>query len=404
VTDEVDTKSGATTWYPWLVLAGSFYLMVAGTGSVYLLVAALKPIATEFDWPRTVPSMAYALQYLGGGIGGIVMGYWLDRAGMMRPALLGAVMIGVGACLTRSIENAWQLYAIYGLMFGLAGRATLFSPLMVNISRWFDGRRGMAVGIVGSGQAVAGAMWPAVFQWGIESIGWRDTAFAYGIFVLLTMIPVSLVFVRKSPPIADAALNANNPTLASTIDPTRFTAALCIAIIGCCTAMSLPLAHLMSHASDVGHSSLDGARLLSVMLICAAFSSMVVLGQLVRKFGALRSLMVFSATQAVTLGLFPLADSLTGLYVVAALFGFGYGGVLPSYPIIVRENIGAQGAGARTGLVVFFGTIGMALGSGLGGLSYDLSQSYTPAFYAGVMLNAANIGVLALLWRATRRI
>ena len=48
-----------------------------------------------------MPSIAYALQYLGGGLGGIVMGYWLDRAGMARPALLGAVMIGTGACLTQ---------------------------------------------------------------------------------------------------------------------------------------------------------------------------------------------------------------------------------------------------------------------------------------------------------------
>ena len=65
--------------------APPLYMMVAGTGSVYLLVAALKPIASEFDWPRTVPSIAYALQYLGGGLGGILMGHWLDKAGMAKP-------------------------------------------------------------------------------------------------------------------------------------------------------------------------------------------------------------------------------------------------------------------------------------------------------------------------------
>ena len=91
--------------YAYWVLFASFYLMVVGSGSVYLLVAALKPIAAEFDWPRTVPSLAYALQYLGGGLGGILMGYWLDRSGMAKPALLGAVMIGLGACLTQWVSN-----------------------------------------------------------------------------------------------------------------------------------------------------------------------------------------------------------------------------------------------------------------------------------------------------------
>ena len=123
------------------------------------------------------------------------------------------------------------------------------------------------------------------------------------------------------------------------------------------------------------------------------------LGQLVRWLGPIGALILLSTIQAVTLGLFPLAETLTALYVVAAAFGLGYGGVLPSYPIIIREYLSAKGAGARTGIVVFFGTVGMALGSGLGGISYDMTQSYAPAFYAGVLLNTGNLIVLAYLFR-----
>ena len=101
--------------------------------------------------------------------------------------------------LTHEIQHAWQLYAIYGLMMGLAGRATLFSPLMVNITHWFEGRRGMAVGIVGSGQAVAGSTWPAIFQIGIDSVGWRDTALMYGIFALVTMNPETMMSSMHAP-------------------------------------------------------------------------------------------------------------------------------------------------------------------------------------------------------------
>jgi MFS family permease len=390
-------------WYPYLVLGASFYLMVAGTGSVYLLVTALKPIALEFNWPRTVPSIAYALQFLGGGIGGIIMGFWLDRAGMAKPALLGAVMIGTGACLTREVQEAWHLYAIFGLMMGLAGRATIFSPLMNNITFWFEGRRGMAVGIVGSGQAIAGAIWPALFHAGISSVGWRETAFAYGVFALLTMIPMSLVFTRSRPKAAPVSRAAAAPgTMSAALPFKTLTALLCIAIIGCCTAMSLPLAHLLSHASDVGYEARHGAQLLSVMLLCAALSSLVGLGALVKRVGSIRALMVFSGVQGIALTLFPGADTLASLYLVAALFGFGYGGVLPSYPIIIRDHMGAGGSGARTGLVVFFGTIGMALGSGLGGISFDMTGSYAPAFYVGSAMNGMNLVVLGYLFSKVR--
>ena len=77
------------------VLAASLLFMIIGTGSIYFVVVALKPISAEFQWPRTIPSIAYALQYLGGGFGGILMGYCLDRLGMGIPAFVGAIMIGV---------------------------------------------------------------------------------------------------------------------------------------------------------------------------------------------------------------------------------------------------------------------------------------------------------------------
>jgi len=258
------------------------------------------------------------------------------------------------------------------------------------------------VGMVGGGQAIAGAVWPAVFQTGISTVGGRETAFGYGLFVLATRIPVSLVFLRNRPKAAPVTRRTPRTVESPALAPRTVTTMLCIAIVGCCTAMSLPLAHLMSHASDVGYAPIHGAQLLSIMLVCAAMSSMLGLGQLVKRIGSIPALMVFDGIQAATLGMFPLADSLTALYIVSALYGFGYGGVLPSYPIIIREHVGAAGAGARTGLVIFFGTVGMALGSGLGGVSFDVLDSYAPAFYFGVAMNVMNLLVLGWLYLKTR--
>ena len=57
------------------VLAASLLFMLIGTGSIYFIVIALKPMAADFGWPRAVPSIAYALQYAGAGMGGIFMGW-----------------------------------------------------------------------------------------------------------------------------------------------------------------------------------------------------------------------------------------------------------------------------------------------------------------------------------------
>ena len=180
------------------VLIASLLFMIIGTGSVYFLVVALKLISTEFQWPRAVPSFAYALQYFGAGFGGVVMGYVLDKFGMGLPALIGATMIGLGAILTSYVSSPWHLYVIYGVLMGFLGRSALFSPLTANITRWFETNKGKAVGIVGSGQAITGAIWPPKFQYCFDLVGWRETAFWYGVFVLISMLPLVLV-LRKSP-------------------------------------------------------------------------------------------------------------------------------------------------------------------------------------------------------------
>jgi len=389
------------------VLIASLVFMVIGTGSVYFLVVALKLISTEFDWPRVVPSTAYGLQYIGGGVGGIFMGWCLDRLGMGIPAVIAAVMIGLGTILTSYVTQPWELYAIYGVMLGFLGRSALFSPLTANITNWFADKKSMAVGVVGSGQALSGAVWPPVFQYFFGEIGWRETAVWYGVFVLVTMLPLVLILRMKPPkagsPGSRAAGAGDGQRSLSGLSPLRMQTMLSLASIGCCVAMSLPLAHIVSHVTDLGYDASRGAEVLSLMLVCASVSSFFGVGYLGTRFGGLRAIWIFSVAQAVFLASFAFVDGLTSVYVAAALFGLGYGGILPCYPVIVREYLPPAEVGRRTGVVVLFAGSGMALGSWLGGVMYDLTGSYDAAFLIGSAFNLANMAVIATLIYETRR-
>jgi MFS family permease len=395
-----------------IVLVASLAFMTIGTGSIYFVVVALKPMSIEFGWPRQVPALAYGLQYFGGGVGGILMGWWADRAGMGGPALLGALMIGIGALLTSAISGRYELFLIYGVMMGLLGRSTLFSPLMANITRWFEHNRSRAAGIVGAGQALAGALWPPVFQYLFAAVGWRQTAVLYGLFTLATMLPLVLI-LRQRPPLPDMtapagpAAGPRRPAAVPprpALSPLRFQLTLCAAAIGCCVAMSLPLAHLVAYVSDLGYDPARGAEALALMLACGAASSFFGVGYLGQRYGGLRAIAVFSAMQASFLAVLAVVDGLASLYLAAALFGLGYGGILPTYPVIVREHLPAAEAGRRTGLVILCAGAGMALGAWLGGALFDLTGTYRNAFLIGVAFNLANLAIIgALIWRTRRR-
>ena len=100
-----------------------------------------------------------------------------------------------------------------------------------------------------------------------------------------------------------------------------------------------------------------------------------------------------------------IVDNLVGLYLVGIIFGIGYGGILPLYPVVIRDHLSSVGIGRRTAVVIFFGGMGMAIGGWFGGFLFDLSGSYVLAFMLGAGANAINlviVGMLLLRLRSVR--
>ena len=394
------------------VLVVSTLLVMTANGGMFLLVVSLKELADAFDWPRTVPSLAYALFFAGTGIGGIAMGYWFDRSGAGPVTLLGLTMIGTGAVLASSIDSRWHLYLVYGVMIGLLGYASIYGPLSINAMRWFEHRRGFAVGLVTAGEGIGGTIWPPVFRYFNETAGWRDTFLWFGVFVLVTALPLSVVLWRRLPA-RDAGSRDEGGHIVDTHAEAATTAkrairlsafaiqtAICLAIVGCCVSMAMPVAHLVAHASDIGHATARAAEMLAIALFISTIVRIVGGALVVDRFGGLVALLVFSGLQTAAMLFYAVAEGMLALYTVSALFGIGYGGINICYPVLVREHLPPAEAGRRLGVILLFGTLGMALGGWLAGYLFDSTGGYTPAFLIGAAFNVANlIIVLGLIIR-----
>lgn len=391
------------------VLLVSTYMVLVASGGMFLLVVSLKQIAGDFDWPRAVPSFAYALLFVGTGLGGIVMGYWFDRSGAGPVTLLGMIMLGAGAILAGSIDSEWQLYLVYGVMMGLLGYATVYGPLSINVMYWFEGRRGFAVGLVTAGESIGGTVWPPVFRYFNETVGWRDTFLWFGVFVLVTALPLNAVLWRRMPKGEETSQDEGVRTFGSegeapavrqrviALSSFAIQAAFCLAIVGCCVSMAIPVAHLVAHASDLGHTTARAAEMLATALLTATVIRFVGGALVVDRFGSLVALLGFSGLQTAALLCYAAVDGMLALYAVSVLFGLGYGGISICYPVLVRDYLPPAEAGRRLGVVLLFGTFGMALGGWLAGYIFDWTGGYTPAFLVGAAFNAANLVVLLVL-------
>jgi MFS family permease len=138
--------------------------------------------------------------------------------------------------------------------------------------------------------------------------------------------------------------------------------------------------------------------MLSLMLACGIVSRLT-FGVICDRIGGLRTLLIGSALQGLSLLLFLPFDGLVSLFLISALFGLFQGGIVPSYAIIIREFFPAREAGVRVGSVITATLFGMALGGWMSGVIFDVTGSYKAAFGNGILWNLLNVSIAAWLLR-----
>ncbi|NCV27136.1 MAG: MFS transporter [Betaproteobacteria bacterium] len=183
----------------------SLLLMIIGGSGMYMAIIVLPELQQEFGVTRADASLPYTLTMVGFGVGGVLMGRLADRYGVWLPIILGGSCLGSGFLLGAGAASLWYFSLVQGLLVGMLGSSSSFAPLMADTSLWFVKRRGIAVGIVASGNYMAGAIWPPLVRHWVDLFGWRDTMMGVGLFCMATMLPLALLLRRKVPGHSDSS-------------------------------------------------------------------------------------------------------------------------------------------------------------------------------------------------------
>lgn len=391
----------------WVVASVALFIMGMSFGSGWVAAIGLKDIAAEVEGARSVPALASALVWLGSGAGGIMMGWIAERVSTRWTVIFGALMIALGLTIS-TLGPSWPLWIGHGLFIGVLGLGGINAPMYIYVSRWFDRRRGSALALISSGNYLAGALWPPVFEWTISTFGWREAMLWYALAEIVVVVPLALIYFHKPPELVQHAVIAGATAVKERVlglPPNAVFALMCFAAVLCCIPMAMPQGHLVAFCSDLGISRSVGALMLSVLL-GTAFLSRQIWGAISDRIGGLGTVLIGSAWQTMAMIAFLLTQSEVGLFTVAAAFGLGFSGIIPAYVLALRELYPASEAAWRIPTLLLFSGGGMALGGWLAGLLYDHFGYYAPAFAIGVGANIFNIVVVGLLvarqrWRAS---
>jgi MFS family permease len=389
--------------YPWLRLAVALTLSTIGGVGMWSVVVALPSVQAEFGVARGAASFPYTMTMICFGVASIFMGRLADRIGIFIPLVIGAVLLSLGYISASHAATIGQFTLLQGLLIGV-GSSVTFAPLLADTSLWFTKNRGLAVGIIASGNYVAGTFWPPVLTHFIQTNGWRETYAGVACFCILTMLPLALMLRRRAPTVVATAEISKQETTTHRplgLAPNALQVILIVAGLSCCVAMSMPQVHIIAYCGDLGFGVARGAQMLALMLACGIVSRLS-FGWISDHIGGLRTLLLGSSLQALALLLFVPFDGLVSLYLLSALFGFCQGGIVPSYAIIVREFFPAKEAGTRISMVLTATMFGMALGGWMSGVIFDWFGSYRAAFINGVAWNLLNVAIALWLLRRYR--
>ncbi|MFQ5881226.1 MAG: MFS transporter [Candidatus Methylomirabilales bacterium] len=368
--------------YGWVVVAAGMIITLIIYGIIASLAVFFKPLLQSFQWSRGQTSLIWAANWVTFGVLSLLIGPLTDRFGARRTMLAGGFVFSLGIFFSSQATSLWHLFFLFG-MLGSVGRAATWTPLVVTVTRWFERRRGLALGLAQSYQLGAFVIAPLV-AWLVTAYGWQRAFTVLGVLALVTVVP--LTFLIREPP----GSAASSPQERRAAEPsqdfslgqalgTRAFWSMKLMVLGCCVCHSFLLLHLVNHLTDQGIAITRAATIFGTMAAAGAFGK-IANGLCADRFGAKPAIAGFLFVQGLGVLLFFRPDQLWLLYLGAVVWGMAQGGPMTCYPMLYREYFGKRHlATVMSGFYAMAG-LGMAVGGLLGGILYDATDGYQLSF------------------------
>ncbi len=393
-----DGKAAASARLALLILAASFLFALIGRGIAESLTVFILPLQHEFEGSRAAITSIFSASIIASGLGGPWMGIVSDRLGSRTFYVGGILLLALGCFLAAEASAVWQLMLVLGLGFGLSSACLGMAGQTPLIRRWFPGRTGTAIGIIGSATGLGVLVFTPIAELLIQTYGWREAyrtfaalAGALALFALLLpwrRIEAGLSGTEK---LRGESWGVN---LADVIgDPVLWRVFAAFFLTSAATLMLQP--QLVAYFVHVGYEPLAAATWIGIGGI-ASGAGMIAFGWLGDRMGlptAIALSYVLTASGILVLALMTETPSawLMPLYVVTFAASLGSRG--PLVMALASRRWAGGALGRATGILLAAIGFGGGIGAWLGGLLQDVS-----GYHAVFAVSGAALALGALAW------
>jgi MFS family permease len=412
------THSGL--YYGWWIVLAAFLNLFFVVGIVFYGFPVFYPYFVEaLGFTRAQVTQGFFLGFLFAGLPfGLLAGSLIDRVGA-RPVILGGVaMAGGSLVLMGFITRFWEfevlcITEVVGYVFA--------GPIanQVLIARWFNRRRGRAMGYAYLGLGFGGVVASMLVNYLAINLGWRHALELTGALILVVLLPVGILITRSSPEAygvspemfgeARESGAGNSGLISGSVSATQALrsgpfwlilagSGLAIGTIGAV------IQHLILFLKDSGYTATVASRY-SAILLTASLAGRVVVGYVADRLPKSYVMAFFYFVIGVSVFLLSNPGSSTILLLFVVVFGFAMGADYMLIPLVASEWFGTASLGKILALIIMGYSIGQWGEPWLVGKLFDARHNYDLAWKmvaVSGMAGAAIILALPLCFRRSR--
>ena len=156
-----------------------------------------KSLGETYSLTRASTSTILSVRMVSSAAAAILAGLAIDRYGPRKVFSLMGFFVGLSLLLTGLTTDAWQLFITYGLLLSI-GTGAGYVVTTSTVLRWFNQKRGLALGIAGTGGGLGTAVISPFAASLVSNLKWRSSIMLLGGIAWLVMLPAAQLF-KKDP-------------------------------------------------------------------------------------------------------------------------------------------------------------------------------------------------------------
>lgn len=384
-------------YYGWTVVGAGFMTMFVSNGTAFwALQVFVGPMQEDTGWARASIMGALTVRWIVGGVGGLLLGFVLDkRHGPVLLLVAGALLDGGSMAALHWVDSQFEFLLLFGLAGGVGSIGTGRLIVGALIPKWFVMRRGVAMGVAATGSGVSALMVSPLAQVIVESAGWRAGWVWLGALTLALLLPLALLVRRAPEDIGLLPDGAQSPAYnvrsdardaeqerSATVGEALRSPALWLLTLATSVglfSMSTNASSMVPYFESIGFTPAVAAAGLAVY---GAFStaSRFIWGYVADRITVRRAIVLQSVLTAGGVALQLVAGGQTALFLIVAYHGLMLGGFVVLQPLVWPEYFGRRSLGAITGITQFFTTFVLAAGPVFAGAVFDATDAYLWAY------------------------